>query len=450
MSGAGYNSGIPDIIWKSVNCVSRYASRRILYLCFLFLLPAVATPSTLAHAADWSTAEQQLARKIVAATGPGTVALAVENRSSLGRRDSEVVQNGMRLALEQAGIRFVKAEQAAAAVKISLSENPTSYVWVAEIRQAASDAAVVMVSVPRSGRSTVARDAMPIALHKSLLWMQDDPVLDLAVLEETGSPNHIAVLNAENITLYRLQGGKWQSEEVLEIAHSRPWPRDLRGRVVPGKDHLLDVYLPGVSCHTGVGAAGVTLSCHETDDPWPITSALSGSPVVFPSAGSGKTSPGVPSTSAFFAPTRNFFSGVVTPAVGKFGTVTKFYSAAFLPRDTYMLWLFAATDGKVHVIDGMSDQVLRTEWGSDITTVKTTCGAGWQVLAATSGSEAQDSVRAYELPDRDPVAVSAAVDFPGSLSALWTEGRGDTAIAIARNRETGSYEAYRLDLACSQ
>ena len=76
-----------------------------------------------AHAADWSGPEQQLARKIVAVTGPGAVALTAENRSSLGKRDSEVIQNGLRSALEGLGIRFVNAEQAAATVAISLSEN---------------------------------------------------------------------------------------------------------------------------------------------------------------------------------------------------------------------------------------------------------------------------------------------------------------------------------------
>jgi hypothetical protein len=33
---------------------------------------------------------------------------------------------------------------------------------------------------------------------------------------------------------------------------------------------------------------------------------------------------------------------------------------------------------------------------------------------------------------------------------LWTEAKGDTAIAVAKNHETGSYEAFRLAVACSQ
>jgi len=447
MCAAVYNSSIPEITRKSVN----YASRLVCLSLALhgIVWAALLGSAPLAHAADWNTAEQQLARKIVAVTGPGAVALSFENRSSLGRRDSDAVQNGMRGALQEFGIRFVKAEQAAATVMISLSENPTSYAWVAQIRQGMTDSAVVMVSVPRSGRSTAARDTMPISLRKTLLWAQEDRFLDFAILDDTGTPGHIAVLNPESVAVYRNLGGKWQQEQIADISHARPWPRDLRGRLILGKEHLLDVYLPGVSCHSGVAGAPLTLSCRETDDPWPVALALSAS--VFPGAGSvDRPSAGATTESAFFAPTRNFFTGALTPALGKFATVPKFYSAAFVPRDTYTLWLFAGTDGRVYVIDGINDQSSKLEWGSDIASVKTACGAGWQVLASTRGAQAEDSVRAYEFPDRDPVAVSAPLDFPGAISALWTESRGDTATAIVRNRETGSYEAYRLDLACSQ
>jgi len=95
---------------------------------------------------------------------------------------------------------------------------------------------------------------------------------------------------------------------------------------------------------------------------------------------------------------------------------------------------------------------MKLDWGSDLASLKTSCGAGWQVLATSSEEGSADSVRAYEFPDRDPVAVSAAVDFPGAgvVTALWTEAKADTAIAVVRNRETGSYEAFRLAVACSQ
>jgi len=453
MRMAVYNSTIPDVIVNSVKGASRSA-----FLLFLpqvsFLVLALAVT---AHAGDWSAPEQQMARKIVAVTGPGAIALTFEDRSSLGRRDREAIQNGLRDALEQVGVRALKPEQAAATVTISLSENPTAYVWVAEIHQAAGEVAVVMVATPRSGGATASQDSVPLSLRKIPLWAQDEPILDVAVLEENAAPTHIAVLEPDKVSLYRLQGGKWQIEQVLDIVHSRPWPRDLRGRLIPSRDHLLDVYLPGVICRSAA-ASQVSLTCHDSDDPWPLLSGplasgtLNGGTLsVFPSAGIGSgASTVVPQLGAFFAARRNFFTGALTPGVGKFTSLPKFYSAALLPREKYTLWLFAATDGQVHMVDGVSDQAARLGWGSDLASVKTSCGSGWQVLATSSGGEGTDSVRAYEFPDRDPVTVSAALDVHGAITALWTEARGDTAIAVARNQESGSYEAFRLALVCSQ
>lgn len=460
MRGAVYNLAIPRIISHvvpnfvpdSVSSGLRPAPRvRVaLQLCCALLGLAV-----VAHAADWSGPELQLARKIVAVTGPGAVALTVENRSSVGKRDGEIVQNGLRSALQGLGVRFVK-EEAATTVAISLSENSTSYVWVAQIRQGVGESAVVMVSAARAEGPSAAHESVPLSLRKISLWSQDDPILDVAVLEEGTTPTRIAVLDADKVALYRLQAGKWQQEQTLGLVHARPWPRDLRGRLMAARDHLLDVYLPGVVCRIAAGAP-LTMNCREADDPWPlIQAALSGgtfpvfSSSVFPSAGSPSVS--IPPVGAFYAPTRNYFTGVITPGVGKLTTVSKFYSAAFLPRDKYLLWLFAGTDGRVHLVDGTSDQATKLNWGSDVTSVKTACGAGWQVLAATSEEGTASSVRAYEFPDRDPIAVSAAIDFPGAgaITSLWTEAKADTAIAITRNRETGGYEAFRLAVACSQ
>ena len=237
MRTAVYNSAIPAAILISVNRALRSTS---FCLASIFFVAVVAIP---AAAVDWSLPEQALARKIVAVTGPGVIALTVENRSSLGRRDSEIIQNGLHVALGNLGIRFAKSEQAAATVAVSLSENSTSYVWVAEIHQSAAEAAVVMVSAPRPESSIAARDSVPLTLHKIPLYSQSDPILDVAVLEETAPPAHIAVLDPEKVSLYRLQGGKWQPEQVMIISHSRPWPRDMRGKLVLDRDHLMQVYL---------------------------------------------------------------------------------------------------------------------------------------------------------------------------------------------------------------
>ncbi len=386
MRAAVYNLAIPNAIPnRASRAVHRTPNLRgVGFFCCVLVGSAMA-----ARAADWSGPERQLATKIVAVTGTAAITLTVENRSSLGKRDSEIIQNGLRSALESAGVRFVRSDRPmsaqansdratsqpatsdATAVKISLSENSTFYVWVAEIRQGAGDPVVVMVSSPRSEDAMAGHESVPLSLRKIPLWTQENPILDVAVLEESATPTRMAVLEAEKVAIYRLLAGKWQQEQALGIVHARPWPRDLRGRIVPARDHLLDVYLPGVVCR-GAGSP-VALSCHESDDPWPLVpAALSGGSFsVFPSAsfpgasfpGSESTAVAIPAVGAFYAPTRNFFTGVLTPGVGKFTTVPKFYSAALLPQDKSLLWLFAATDGHVHMVDGMSDQAATIRLG---------------------------------------------------------------------------------------
>jgi hypothetical protein len=270
-----------------------------------------------------------------------------------------------------------------------------------------------------------------------LLWTQTEQILDVAVLEENSGQSRIAVLSAGKVSIYRLRGASPQSEAVAEIPHSKPWPRDLRGRIVPSKDHLVDVYLPGVTCR-GAAGASFTLNCHEGNDPWPLGIA--------DASGASTASP--VTVNGFFDASQNFFTAMA--AGDGLKTVPQFYSAALLPRDKNSVWLFAAVDREVHIFDGATNHVAKLKWGSDLASLRTSCGAGWQVLATGTVEEGSDSVRAYEIPESDPVGVSAALDFPGPLSALWTEARGDTAIAIAKNAETGNYEAFRLAVACGQ
>lgn len=440
MDGAVYNSAIPGTI-KSVvgKAAVSHARSTVLVLLAFFLVPLFA------DAADWSAQEQELSKKIVKVTGTdGAVALTFENRSSLGRRDSEIVENGLRSTLANLGLRFTTGDAAAVAttVKITLSENLTSYVWVAEIRTSAGEDSVVIESAPRP--ESAVHESVPVSLRSTVLWTQPEPILDVAVLEESAASTRLAVLGAETVSIYRLQNGKSQLEQAMRIEHNRPWPLDLRGRLMVRPDRSLDVYLPGVFCAESPSMPSAP-SCHDSDDPWPLLPSLL-------SAGS--------SPRAFFAATRNYFTGVLTPALGKLASVPGFYSAAFFSREQHVVWIFVGTDGRVYWIDehninkqnfdGQNQETKNLDWGSDLTSVKTSCGAGWQVLATSASAESGDSIRAYEFPDDEAVAVSAAMDFPGPVTALWTEAGGETAIAVVRDQQTGSYDALRLALACGQ
>jgi hypothetical protein len=412
---AVYNSRIPHM--RSL--APRFSRAACLVVLILMRAPIML-------ASDWRAPEEQLARKIAAATGPGPAALDVVNRSSLGRAEAEEIRREFLAELAALGVLLVNTNQTVATVRITFSENLQSYVWVAEIHRGNDEPLVVMVATPREIRVAEGHPAAAVTIQKTLLWTDETRILDVVLVNS--NPQRMIVLEPESALLFRFQDGRAQQEQSLPLSHSHPWPRDLRGRLVLRKDHLFDAYLPGVFCRSST-TAPVGLNCFESEDPWPLGTDHSG-------------------LSAFFAPSRNFFTGALSPGIEQQATVGAFYSAAMLPRDKF---LFAAVDGQVHMLDGMTNQTLeRVDWGSDIASVQSGCGQGWQVLATGNGGGGVETVRAFEVADRETVAVSQPAEFNGSITALWAEPDGAGVIAVSQNSETDGYEAYRLSIICGQ
>ena len=425
MRRAAYNSRISSRIpGMPTPLPSRFVSS-LLFVVVLLIAGA-------GNAQNWASGEQQLAGKIVSSTGPKAIVLEVVNRSSLSAAMTDDIRRNLLTQLAVLGVRFVTAEQAAATVRVSLSEDLQSYVWIAEIREGSNPPSIVMVSLPRSAPLAVEPEAAAMVIRKIPLWSQTERILDLAVID--GNPARMLVLDANGVTFYRFQENRWQPEQqLLPVVHSRPWPRDLRGRLILGKDkdHLFDAYLPGVHCRSSAGAS-LAMTCYDSDDSWPIGTDLS-------------------SLNASFTTSRNFFSGALSPGIGKLTTSPAFYSAAALPRGQTVSWLLATVDGQVHLLDGSTDQVLeKLNWGSDIASVHSGCGSGWQVLATGTGAGKDDFARAFEIVGREPVTASAPLEGSGVITALWTESDGAGVLAVAQNSETGRYEAFRLIVACGR
>jgi hypothetical protein len=402
-----------------------------------FLLAAIFLPSS-SHASGLGDSARQLADKIATAAGPGAFAIQVTNRSSLDEKSVREVRSALEAQLQADGVHSTNAEQAMGTIGIVLSESLREYVWAAEIVIGSDEKKVVLVSLPRSTTGTAFATALPIVLKTTFVFAQEKPILDVALVEIPGGAR-LLVLDDSRVAIYRQQGtnpagSRWELEASLPVTHSRAFPRDLRGRLLLRRDHLFDVYLPGTFCQSSA-VVPLTLSCTDSDDPWPLT-------------------PEVGSSRAFFATSRNFFTGALSPGIGKISNVPSFYSAAAIPRSSYMLWLFAAVDGSLHLVDGMTDQAIRgTNWGSDLAAVHSSCGVGTQLLASESvtpatGNSQRDSLRAFEIPDRDPVAVSSPVKFEGQIVALWTDTGGNGAAAIVKRADTGWYEAYRASISC--
>jgi hypothetical protein len=412
---AGYNARNPEMLCS-------YSRVRWAWCLLLLVTPA-------SWAADWRRPEAQLAEKVAAVTGPGVVALELTNRSSISASETEQIRRGLIVSLFDSGVKVAEAEQAAATVQVTLSESLQNYVWVAEIQQGKNDAGIAIVSTSRPDSAINPQPAFPLTLHATQLISQPYPILDAAIL--VGNPQRMLVLGENALTVYEFKDGHWLQGSSLAINHDGPFPRDVRGKIVLRKDHLFDAYLPGLICRS-TNASPLALNCLGSDDPWPLQTEDFG-------------------VSAFFAPARNFFTGALVPGVGQQKSAQPFYSAAALPRDKYALWIFAGVDGQLHLLDGMHDQIeANIYWGSDLAGVHAACRQDWQVLATSAGSGSNDSIQAFEFADREPAAVSQALQLSGNLSALWTVRTGDSAMAVIRDSETGNYEAVQLTLTCGQ
>jgi len=388
-----------------------------------------------------------MARRIVEKTGPGAIYLEFNTvEGALGKSAAAEAQRSLEKELGARGARLVRRSAAAATVTVTVAENSQGEVWVAEVRQGAGEAAVILLPVARSNAPPPPRGpATNVTIRRSLLWTQEQPILDVARVEG-GAAQHLLVLDPEHVTLYRWNENRWDPEQVLGIYHARPWPRDVRGRLVLRRDNLFDAYLPGVVC-ASTNAAPISMTCREADDPWPLSEAQAGQ-------------------SGFYSPVRNFFNGTLvpglhpiaptagamgTPGGGQTTTTAPFYDAVTLPRPGGALWITTALDGTVHLLDGATDTAIRPGWGTAMAAVRSNCGSGWQVLASGAGDyTAADTVTPIEFTERAPAAAGESAEFPGPVMELWDTNDPATAIAIVRNLESNEYEAYALTVACGQ
>jgi hypothetical protein len=389
----------------------------------VLLLPA---PS---FAADpFTDAARQLTVQIAARAGAGSeISITTRNLSSLSESQFAEVRRALEAQLRAQGLRVVPAAQAVADVRITLSENVQGYLWIAEIRQGQTQQAAI-VPIPRAPAAAAPASAALFTLRKTALWVQDEPILDVAVLEGGGAATNLLVLDPARVALYAVQGGRGELQQSQPITRSAPWPRDVRGRLVLGRDHLFDAYLPGMHCSTS-GQNLAPMSCAATDDPWPLDASLN----------------------AFFAPTRNFFTGILSGGAARGKSTAPFFSAAKVSENGGDLWILAGVDGRVRLFNGVNETFADFKgWGSDITGISSGCGSGSQVLVTRAADGyTPDSIQAYELVTRQAVPVSQPLEFAGPITALWPAAGGG-AIAVSRNLKTGRYEAFGLTITCER
>jgi hypothetical protein len=442
-----------------------FSTRLLRWLAVAFASGACAV----AHAAlDASQPTAELAKRIAAIAGPGPAKLTVNSRSSLTPEEVVAIRKLLERDLRALGVISQGAAsdsggESATAIRVTLSANSSHGLWVAEVREG-TDLHVAMVEVDLPSPAA-AETTGGITLGKTLLWRQSGQVLDLLILPSpSGANRRMIVLEPERIVSYSMPSGgsdanAWKQDREFAIAHARPFPRDVRGRLLAGAAtgpvHLFDAYLPGVQCSGEERDGQLAVNCEDGDDPWP----LPGSSSLSPDAEPDSPAPRGVEQKAFYNSAKNYFTGVLSPGFGL--RLPPFYDAAVLTRATGAAVILSSIDGKVFISEhgGLKRVAGTRDWGSDLSALVSACGSGTQLLTSASGAGTADSLRAYEVAGAEASPVSPALDIDGAVMAIWPSSVGRDATVVVRKSEDTSgsqgpepreeYEVYSVAPHCN-
>jgi hypothetical protein len=416
---------------------------------FLVVLSAALfKPVIAASPSPWEQPSAALAQQISDILGPGQARLTVENLSSIPTDETPAIRKLLEGDLKAHGV-IASGAESASSVRVTLSESASERLWVAEMVEG-NRAQVTMVDL---GSIPSAREQMPgsLMLRSQAVLTAKEPVL--AVLEKAGG---LVVLEPEQIVFYAHSSTGWQEQKRTAIRQHGTMTRDLGARDPRGVllaaqgGQGFEAWLSGIACDgkpaTGDAAGDWTLECRSSDDPWPIANASS---LADPAAQTNAASAGASGLKAFYNGARDYFVGVVTPAVGV--DLPPFYTAAPVPRPAGgAALLIGGVDGKVQLVEnGALWTIAGTrDWGSDFALVRSDCGAGTQIIASGSGEAAHDSLRAYEIPALEAVPASAPLAVDGMVTALWSAPDGKSAFAVVRSG-ADQYEVDRVTALCN-
>ncbi len=378
-------------------------------------------------------AARELAGKITATLAPGeAVVLNLRNLSSLTAPEVAVVRHALEAKLQSRGVRLVQDSASHVEIRVTLSENFEGYLWVAEFARGETPA-VAMVALARPAAAGRSRASSALVIQKELVWEQEEPILDLALLDTQDGPRStMLVLEPAKVSVYRRETDRWELWHPYSLPATRPWPRDLRGRIFV-RDHSFSAQLPGMECKGDIGKT--KMECEESTAPL------------------GLADGNEPSEEFYFVAGRNFFTDRRFRSGEGGGKLPPFFSAAAVQKNDGAYWIFTVVDGRARLYRKQSEEpeAIFTGWGSEVAGIQTQCGSGGQVLATRPGDWTEpDAIRAYEIVDHDVVAVSSPVEFPGPVTALWPATDGSNAIAVVRNLKTEHDEAYRLSFSCGR
>ena len=194
----------------------------------------------------WNEAVHELADRIGAALpAHATLVLDVKNLSSLSALDASSIREAMQTESVHRGFRIGSAASAGTEVRLTLSEGIDSYVWVAEWR-GKDEPLVAIGAVPKGSSHGEIKTKQPFHLQSELIWQQPANLLDFAVVTNAADlSSTLVALEPGRLVFYSSADSVWQFSSAVDVPHTKPWPRDVRGTIdVEGKR----VQLPDVQC----------------------------------------------------------------------------------------------------------------------------------------------------------------------------------------------------------
>jgi len=273
---------------------------------------------------------------------------------------------------------------------LTVSENLRGYLLVAEIRRQ-SETVIEMAEFQLGPPAVPAHAAL--AMESKLLWEQEAPLLDVAVLRDS-----MLVLDTAGLALYEKRSGKWERAAAAEMPLKI---RDPRGRLATNGDNIT-VQIPGATCTIPL-KMNAPPQCEESG----------------------------PFKAARNTQDLHDWRG-------------EFFTSSELAGDTVV----AQVDGRIHIYDAAhAPQAVFDGWGGDFAVIAA-CGGRHLAVTGTGDAAAPDSITLYDLVNREPVRISDPISFSGPVTALWPSDQG--AMAVTRNLSTGKYAAYSLTLDCSR
>ena len=74
------------------------------------------------------------------------------------------------------------------------------------------------------------------------------------------------------------------------------------------------------------------------------------------------------------------------------------------------------------------------------------CGLGWQILVTAIVTRTGDTIKAFEIADREFAAVSQPIEFAGKIIALWTARMEAARLQFRKSRKRGNMRRINFPL----